>query len=101
MRQVYGGHHLPDEMHRELVLADRLGDWADDSIDSVEHFLDPRMSAELLLGEHEVVANHDLEHTAAGRDDGHILDVMLEPAENRLNHAHGTVSEASRGAVLN
>ena len=112
MGQVYGGGPLPRTEVRKpkaksqkpkafLMLADGVGDGADDRIDRIEDFLDLGMSVELLLGKDQFVSDGDLEHPAARRDDGHVIDVMLELAEDCFNHAHGTVCVASRGAVLN
>lgn len=75
--------------------------WADDGVDSVEHLIDLSVPSEFLLREHELVSSDHLEDSAFRRDQGDVLYVMLELAEYRFSHAHGTVCVASRGAVFN
>ena len=83
-----------------LLRVPRIGNRADDRVDGFHHLVDRGMTTEVKLGEHEILADVDLEGPAARRDEGDVVYVMLVLVENRLNHAHGTVGVVSSCAVF-
>jgi len=83
-----------------VALTLRVGNGPDDSFERVHDLFDRRVAPEFLLGENQIVTRDDLEDATARWNQGDIAYVMLVSAEDRLNHAHGTVGIASGSAVF-
>lgn len=72
----------------------------DDLADYDRDFLVVGVTSCLPLRIREAIVDHDLENAPLARDERQLLHIMLEFLEQLIGHAHGTVSIASNGAIL-
>jgi len=75
----------------------RIRNGSDDRGKGVHDLIDRRVSANVQLGENQVIARNDLIRATLGGNQRDVTDVVLVLAEYCLNHAHGTVGVVSDG----